>query len=196
VFGKGTCAGPRIVVRVVNESGPDRVVQHVLDRVIQVALRVEHPGSEPRAEQVARALVPVVEALCVLAVEVLDSGRELPLSCVEDEVDVVVHQAERVAFPGVALRGEDEEAEVGEAVVVVAEDRSPVDAARSDVEGAVREVCTKNAGHEFEARRRRRTAARDRTDRHPFATLSLSSAATVPGSDPRTMSGQGVAIGD
>jgi hypothetical protein len=74
VFGKGTCGGPRIVVRVVDQSGPDGVVQHVLDRVVQVVLGVEHPRSETRAEQVARALVPVVEALCVLAVEVLDSG--------------------------------------------------------------------------------------------------------------------------
>ena len=140
--------------------------------------------------------MPVVESLRVLAVEILDSGRELPLSRVEDEVDVVVHQAECVTSPRVALGGEGEEAEVGEAVVVVSEDHSPVDAPRSDVKVAVREVRTKNARHEFESRPPLRTSMRERTNRHAFATLFLSSAATVPGSDPRTLLGQGVAIWD
>ena len=53
-------------------------------------------------------------------------------------MDVVVHQAEGVAFPRVALDGEREQAEVGEPVVVVTEDRGPVDAAGSYVEVAVR----------------------------------------------------------
>jgi hypothetical protein len=74
VFGKATCGGPSILVRVVDQSGPDWVVQHVGDRSIQVTLRVDHPGREAGAEQVAGPLVPVVESLCVFAVEVLDSG--------------------------------------------------------------------------------------------------------------------------
>jgi hypothetical protein len=44
-------------------------------------------------------------------------------------VDVVVHEAERVAVPCVALCGEGEQAEIGETIMVVAEDLRPVDAA-------------------------------------------------------------------
>src|SRR2546423_15376606 len=66
VFGKGKCGGPRIVVWVVDQSGPDGVVQHVGDCVQQLLLRVDHPGGEPRAEEVAGALVPVIEPLRVL----------------------------------------------------------------------------------------------------------------------------------
>jgi hypothetical protein len=87
---------------------------------------------------VACALVPVVESLCVLAVEVLDSRRELRLRRVEHEVDVVAHQAEGLAVPAIALDRCGEQAEIGEPVVVVAEDRGPVDAAGSHVEVAVR----------------------------------------------------------
>jgi hypothetical protein len=116
--------------------------------------------------------VPVVESLCVLAVEVLDSGGELPSSRVEDEVDVVVHQAEGVAFPRVALDGEREQTQIGDPVVVVTEDVNAVDAACSDVEIAVRQVRSENAGHECQARRPWRTTMRDGTDRHPFATVS------------------------
>ena len=91
--------------------------------------------------------MPVVESLRVLAVEILDSGRELPLRCVQDEVDMVVHQAERVACPGVPLGGVGEQAEVRESVVVVAEDVSRVDTVRGDVEIAVRQARSKNARH-------------------------------------------------
>ncbi len=91
--------------------------------------------------------MPVVEPLRVVAVEVLDSRRELELRRVEDEVDVVPHQAEGMAVPRVTLDGVGEEAEIGEPVVVVAEDPGPVDAAGGHVKVAVRQVGTKDARH-------------------------------------------------
>ena len=85
---------------------------------------------------------------------------------------MIVHQAEGVAFPRVALDGDREQAEVGEPVMVVTEDVSAVHAACGDVEIAVRQVRSEKAGHEFEARRPCRTSRRDRTDRHRFGTIS------------------------
>ena len=132
-----------------DEAGPDRVVQDVRDRPAQVSLRVDHPGREPAAEQVTCALVPVVEALCVLAVEELDASREPRLRRIEDEVDVVAHQVEGVAVPAIALDGLGEQTEIREPVVVVAKDRGAVDAASSHVEVAVRELRTKDARHDL-----------------------------------------------
>ena len=132
-----------------DEAGPDRVVQDVRDRPAQVSLRVDHPGREPGAEQVTGSLVPVVEALCVHAVEKLDASREPRLRRVEDEVDVVAHQAEGVAVPAIALDGLGEEIEIGEPVVVVAKDRGAIDATTSHVEVAVRELRTKDARHDL-----------------------------------------------
>ena len=80
----------------------------------------------------------VVEPLRVLAVEVLDSRGKLRLRRIEYEVDVVAHQAEGLAVPVIALDRCGELAEIGEAVMVVAEDRGPVDAAGRHVEVAVR----------------------------------------------------------
>ncbi len=96
----------------------------------------------------AGALVSAVEPLRVLAVEILDSGRELRLCRVEDEVDVVAHQAEGVAVPAVELDSAGEQAEVGEPVVVVAEDPRAVNTASSHVEVAVRQVRPEDAGHD------------------------------------------------
>jgi hypothetical protein len=100
---------------------------------------------------VTAALVPVVEAPGVLPVEVLDSRRKPRLRRVENEVDVVVHQAKGMAGPAVAFDGVCEEREIGDAVVVVAKDRGAVDAARSHVEVAVGEVRPKDARHRLRA---------------------------------------------
>ena len=53
-------------------------------------------------------------------------------------MDVIAHQAEGVTVPAMALDRLGEEAEIGDAIVVVPEDRGPVDAAGSYVEVAVR----------------------------------------------------------
>jgi hypothetical protein len=134
-----------------DEAGPDRVVQHIGNRRLQVLVRVDHPGREPTAEEVAAALVTVVEALRVLPVEVLDSRRKPRLSGVEDKMHVIAHQTEGVAVPAVALDGLGEQREIGDSVVVVPKDGGAVHAPRSDVEVPVRELRPKNARHRHRA---------------------------------------------
>jgi hypothetical protein len=147
VFGKGKCGEPRVVVRVANKPSPDWVVEHVGNRLLEVVLGVDYPGREPSAEQVTAALVPIVETPRVLPVEVLDSRRKSRLRRFENQVDVVVHQAESMAVPAVAFDGFGEQAEIGDPIVVVAKDRGAVDPARSHVKVAVREVRPKDARH-------------------------------------------------
>jgi len=175
VFVKAECGRPRIVGRVVDQSGPDGVVQHVGDCVEQLLLRVDHPGREASAEEVAGALVPVVEPPRVLPVQVLDSRRKPRLRSVEDQMDVIVHQAEGVAVPGVALDGLAEEAEIGDPVVIVTKDRGAVDAARGHVEVAVGKPGSKDAGHRLRAYEATAAATGDRARsarfRHGFNVL-------------------------
>ena len=151
MFGKGKCSGPRIVVGVVDQSGPDGVVQHVSDCVEQLRFRVDHPGREPSAEEVTGALVTVVEPLRVLPVEVLDSRRKPRLRGVEHVMDVIAHQAEGVAVPAMALDRLGEQGEIGDAIVVVPEDRGTVHAARSHMEVPVRKLGSKEARHRLRA---------------------------------------------
>jgi hypothetical protein len=69
----------------------------------------DHPGGEPGSEDVAVAVVPPIEALCVDAVQVLHPGRELLGRRLDDEVVVRAHQAERVALPAMAPHDHGEE---------------------------------------------------------------------------------------
>jgi hypothetical protein len=79
----------------------------------------------------------------------------------DDEMEVVRHQAERVEDPVVSLRRcADEGAEVDEVVAVV-EQRHPADAAVHDVEETVTEVSAAHARHGHE----RRAASPDRRER-------------------------------
>jgi hypothetical protein len=173
VFGKGTCAGPQIVVGALHHAGPDGVVQDVVDRVSEVRLRVDHPGGESGAEEMARASVSLVEAKRVRAVKPLDAGGELRLRRVENEVDVVVHQAERMALPAVTGDGCGQAAEIGEPIQVVADDRRAVDAACRHVEVTVRESRTEDARHSADGRRRATAAVCAAEDCHAFVTASV-----------------------
>jgi hypothetical protein len=124
---------------------------------------------------VTSALVPVVEPLRVLPVEVLDSRRKPRLRGVEHVMDVIAHQAEGVAAPAMALDGLGEQAEIGDAVVVVPKDRGTVHAARGHVEVAVGKPGSKDAGHRFRAYELTLTVIDDRTRpahfRHAFPVL-------------------------
>jgi len=66
-------------------------------------------------------------------------------------MDVIAHQAEGLAVPAMALDGLGEQAEVGDAVVVVPKDRGTVHAARGHVEVAVGQLRPKDARHRFRA---------------------------------------------
>jgi hypothetical protein len=121
------------------EPGADGVLDDVSARRSQIALAVDCASGEAAGEERAEALVALVEGLAVVAQEPLEAARELGLRAVEHEVVMRRHQAERVQCPAVALGAETKSPEEGASVVVVAEDRAPVDAARGDVEIAVRE---------------------------------------------------------
>lgn len=156
----------------VDDPCADGVVQDVVDGVAEVALGVDDPRREACAEEVAGALVPQVEAERVRAVEPLDAGGELRLRRVEDEMDVVVHEAEGVAVPPVAVDGRSEAPEIAEPVVVVADDRGAVDPTRGHVEITVGESRTEHARHPVDGRRGGISRRRARTNRHAFVTLS------------------------
>jgi hypothetical protein len=94
-----------------------------------------------------------VEARGVQAVQALHPLRERRLPALDDQVEVVAHQAVRVKLPrepvGHAQQQVDEEAPV----IVVHEDRTPIDTARRQVVDAVRERRAQRSGHEANLRR-------------------------------------------
>jgi hypothetical protein len=108
----------------------------------------DHPAMEAVAEQVPSPAVTLVELLGVGAVQDLHAGRQRLEVGLDDQVIVVAHQAERVEVPAEAAHDDPEQAQEMAAVLVVAIDPRPVDAASGDVVVATRrEDVAGQAGH-------------------------------------------------
>ena len=93
------------------------------------------------------AAVAGIEVRRVGSVQALHPAREGRLTALDDEVEVVSHQAVHVHSPA-ELTYEAAEIDEEEApVVVVEEDEAPVDAARRQVPDAVRKAQPLRSGH-------------------------------------------------
>jgi hypothetical protein len=140
-------AAPRPGVGARAEPGADGVVPDVLDGRLQVALVLDRPGLEAALEEVADSAVARVEGGRVGAVEALHSARQLRLAALDDEVEVVPHQAVRVHRPAERARETGEGHEEEAPIRVVHEDKAAVDATRGQVVDAVREEQSPQPGH-------------------------------------------------
>jgi hypothetical protein len=108
----------------------------------------DHPAAEAIAEEVSRPAVALVELLGVRAVQDLHAGRQRVEVGLDDQVVVIAHQAERVEVPAEPAHHDPEQEEEVAAVLVVAVDPRPVDAAGGDVVVAARrEDVAGQAGH-------------------------------------------------
>jgi hypothetical protein len=100
-------------------------------------LVADHPGAEPVAEEVAVAAVTLVEGLGVASVEALHPVGQALTPRLHDQVKVVVEKDPGDAVPQVAADRAARQVGPVVAIVVVADDVLPGDAAGRDVEDAV-----------------------------------------------------------
>jgi hypothetical protein len=135
------------VARVADEAGPDRVPEHVQDRVPELPLVSDRLGAESALEEVAHAAVAEVVPLRMAAVEELNAAREAGLSDLDDEVDVIRHLDGAMDTPAVTACRFAQRAVVGAVVLGVLEDEAPVDATGVDVVVAIRELRAKRPRH-------------------------------------------------
>jgi hypothetical protein len=125
----------------------DRILEHVLDGVDVLLLRLDQHGVEAAPEDVVSAAVAFVEGACVASVQVAHAARQVRLGRLDDQVVVVAHQAPRVETPAEAPLDPAQEVEEHESIGVVADDRGPVvSPGRDVVEGAGFENSAR-AGH-------------------------------------------------
>jgi len=103
-----------------------------------VLVALDGACGEAVLEQVADAVVPLVEALCVAEVEEVHAVRQALERAEDDEVEVVRHQAEGEQLPVVLAPCRMHERHEAPPVVVVDGDRLPCDAARGHVVDAGR----------------------------------------------------------
>src|SRR3954451_6858090 len=115
------------------EASMDGIEQDVVACPGEVCLGLDAARAKARAEEVASAVVALVEGLRVHPVEPLHPGGKVRARRFEHRVVVRRHQAERVQFPAVASRCSNEQREKRTAILVVAKDRGLRDAASVDV---------------------------------------------------------------
>jgi hypothetical protein len=124
---------PRPVGGVPGEARPDRVLEHVFERIDVVLFGFDQLRVVAPAEHVVTEAPAMVEAARVPAVEVAHAEGEIRLGCLHDEVVVRSEEAVRVEAPAVAARDATEDVDEDAAIVVVEEDEGTTVAHRRDV---------------------------------------------------------------
>jgi hypothetical protein len=139
---------PEPVAAISTEAGLHRVVEHVLDRVLEVSVVPDHPRSEPLLEEVALPSVALVEALRVDADEPVHRAGDVGELPFDDHVVVRAEQAPGVQPDAEARGGDTEQPRERLAVVVVAEDEDAAcSAARQVVHAAGGKLGARSARH-------------------------------------------------
>lgn len=128
---------PAPLVRARAEPGADGIRHHVAADGAQLLLGGDRLHGEAVAEQVSPTPVAEVEPLRVARQQVVHPAGEARRLGLDDEMEVIAHQAEGVHVPAVPIDGLGEQVEKGAAIVVVADDRAPLHPAGRDVEEAV-----------------------------------------------------------
>ncbi len=139
---------PRPVPDCGAESCAYGILDDVTARLGEVALSFDDSRRESAREEMAEAAVSLVEALSVTPVQALEAAGEIAPGGVQHEVVVRRHETEGVDCPAVGFDVGVEVREKCAPVVVILEDRAPVDSPRDDVEVAVRKRGAKDPWHE------------------------------------------------
>jgi hypothetical protein len=92
-------AAPGPLVGTSAESRSHRVEGEVPSELEQVLVALDGDRMKASLEEMAIELVSMVEPLCVHAVQMLDSGGEIGVGRLHDQVIVVRHQAVAEALP-------------------------------------------------------------------------------------------------
>ena len=134
-------AAPGPVARPGAKAGSYRILEDVGAYAAQALLVVDDARAEALLIEVTDPRVAAVEPLRVHAVEPVHAVGQLLEEALDHEVEVIVEEAVRVQEPAEAVLRVDDSGDDRSAVVIVADDQLPRDAANGDVErGVLREL--------------------------------------------------------
>jgi hypothetical protein len=134
-------------VCVAAEAGVDRVLGDVLGGGGELTVGFDDHGAKSALEHVARALMALVECLCVTSVYALYAFAEISIGSLQEEVKVIAHQAVRKTPPPQGADNAAEQPQVEQAIRIVKVDGLAVVAARVDVVDAVDDILAGLPGH-------------------------------------------------
>ena len=118
----GAKARPRIVLCRGAHACPDRVQDDVAGQLEEVRFALDEDSLEAPLEHVADPIVPAVESLRVLPVQAPHASGQVRLGGLDEQVEVVRHQAVAVAVPVVGVDDLAQPVEEGVPIPVVEED--------------------------------------------------------------------------
>src|SRR5829696_1223940 len=147
-------AGARPLVRQRAEAGLHGIERDIAQHRQEMLVALYESGSVPALEEMAAAVMPAVERLCVAAVHVPHADREIRPRRPHDEVVVVLEKAVREVRPAAELAGMTEPPQELVAVALVLENPLARVAAVEDVVDAVGDEWTERAGHHPPSRQR------------------------------------------
>jgi len=134
--------------RPASETDSGRVVEDVTNDGVKITLVGDDSRLKTALEEMSGAVVAAIEAHRVQAVQTLHPARELGLSRLDQQVEVVVEQDPRMNLPAKATLDLDEQRVPGLAVKVVGDDRPLLDAAADHViPGGTRQLRAWNPRH-------------------------------------------------
>ena len=144
---QGRITGPRPINCGGAEPRPHWVEREVANQHEKLRIALDMDGVKSPLEQVTCQTVAMVEQLRVPAAQVLTPCREVRLRRLDDEMNMVVHEAVRVTSPPVSPHRRVEQGEVEAAVAVVdKEGLAPVAPCR-DVEDPARDLSSQRSWH-------------------------------------------------
>jgi hypothetical protein len=148
-------AAPPPVLGSWDEPGAHRVRQHVLDRVVEMVLIVDHPGREALREERAAAAPAGVRLAGIVAVEPVEGAGKRFRRPGDDRVVVRPQRAVGVERQPRAAHGSPQVADEEVALGPVQEQHRLGDRVRGDVEEAAGKLGASYSGHgsTLEARR-------------------------------------------
>jgi hypothetical protein len=158
----GGMAAPRPVLRPATGARLDGIGGDVRGGRHEVRLGLDAHGAISALEHVPTPPVTVIELTRVRAVQPLHPGAQVRLRRLEQEMEVVVHQAVREAAPALPEDDLPEQRQVRAPVIVIGEDRGAVVATGVDVVDGSSLLLTRSPRHTSRSRITPRLAPRTR----------------------------------
>ena len=117
---------PRPLARMLHQSCPDRIQDHITADLKQIPLLLNQDRLEPTLKEMADSLVPPVEPLGVDSVKLPHPGGKPAIHRLDHQMIMVGHQAVSMAPPVVALIDVPEQIEEVASIGINAEDGAPL----------------------------------------------------------------------
>jgi len=147
-FEKQPIARPGVVGEICHKAGLERITFHVPDCKLQIQVFLDQTGVEASFEQRTVEAVATIELANVRALYEVEGSAQASLRCLDDEMNVITHEAESENQDPESLMGSINQLKKVGSILVTKEDGLATQSSVGDVVKGSWVVDTKWAGHQ------------------------------------------------